>query len=594
MARISGLCGRPDRVHGHRRVLRMLQKEQLHYGELSDGWEKDGRPSRFSVAHLRMSFVSAITMLGEPPEVYFYGLIYIYFSFAFIPMTLSLSYLYLPVFFRLQLTSAYEYFELRFNRNVRIVISASAIVHLMIYMPLTVWGPSLALDQVAGLNKYMTSIVIFLVCIAYSSIGGLKAVLWSDAFQAFVMFATMLTVLILGISKVGGMGVVWERAEETGRTNVLLFDPDPRTRHTFWTGTIAAFFSWIPLFAGTQAQIQRYLSVPTIRDARKCLFFNMFGLFAVIILCSLTGLMIFAKYYDCDPVSLDNQVVSSSDQLVPLFVIDVLGDYPGLPGLLVAGLTCGCLSSVSSALNALPAIIVEDYVKHYRTDLTDRQLGYISKLISAVGGLVSFSLIFVIASAGNILPFASLLHGTFLGPIVGVFSLGMFFPWSNALGSMLGIIPTLAITLFIGVGSILQGNEGLLPVQKLPLRTDGCYVNEMLQDTFFSPAGKGWKDEDYSPLTKIFSIAYLWQPAITIMSTLIFGMLFSIIINASGGNNGRKRRVKSRYLSPHVLSMWVYIFGSERMKKWVEFEEDEDVARNKIDNSDNKSEISAK
>lgn len=152
---------------------------------------------------------------------------------------------------------------------------------------------------VAGLNKYMTSIVIFLVCIAYSSIGGLKAVLWSDAFQAFVMFATMLTVLILGISKVGGMGVVWERAEETGRTNVLLwvifiictdlcmhtystwkctcvdwkfsyrFDPDPRTRHTFWTGTIAAFFSWIPLFAGTQAQIQRYLSVPTIRDARK-------------------------------------------------------------------------------------------------------------------------------------------------------------------------------------------------------------------------------------------------------------------------------------------------------------------------------------
>lgn len=54
MARISGLCGRPDRVHGHRRVLRMLQKEQLHYGELSDGWEKDGRPSRFSVAHLRM------------------------------------------------------------------------------------------------------------------------------------------------------------------------------------------------------------------------------------------------------------------------------------------------------------------------------------------------------------------------------------------------------------------------------------------------------------------------------------------------------------------------------------------------------------
>lgn len=79
-------------------------------------------------------------------------------------------------------------------------------------------------------------------------------------------------------------------------------------------------------------------------------------------------------------------------------------DETGLPGLLVAGLTCGCLSSVSSALNALPAIIVEDYVKHYRTDLNDKQLGYISKAISAIGGLLSFSLVFVIAAVGNILP----------------------------------------------------------------------------------------------------------------------------------------------------------------------------------------------
>ena len=71
---------------------------------------------------------------------------------------------------------------------------------------------------------------------------------------------------------------------------------------------IAAYFSWIPLFAGTQAQIQRYLSVPTLRQARLCLFFNMIGLILVICLCSLTGLMIFAKYYNCDPVSFDSGV----------------------------------------------------------------------------------------------------------------------------------------------------------------------------------------------------------------------------------------------------------------------------------------------
>jgi len=103
----------------------------------------------------------------------------------------------------------------------------------------------------------------------------------------------------------------------------------------------------------------------------------MFGLFAVTFLCSLAGILIFAKYYNCDPTSLEDvvsrtfqldlfitiklvgleiyetislQVVSSSDQLLPLFVMDVLGHYPGLPGLLVAGLTCGSLRFISPQL----------------------------------------------------------------------------------------------------------------------------------------------------------------------------------------------------------------------------------------------------
>jgi sodium-coupled monocarboxylate transporter 8/12 len=92
---------------------------------------------------------------------------------------------------------------------------------------------------VAGINKYLSSAIIFLVCIAYSSIGGLKAVLWSDALQAVIMFGTMITVIVLGVNEVGGLSVVWERASNAGRTDVLFFDPDPRTRHTFWTGWIS-------------------------------------------------------------------------------------------------------------------------------------------------------------------------------------------------------------------------------------------------------------------------------------------------------------------------------------------------------------------
>lgn len=166
---------------------------------------------------------------------------------------------------------------------------------------------------------------------------------------------------------------------------------------------------------------------------------------------------------------------------------------------------------------------------------------------------------------------------------------------------MLGVFPALFLTLFIGVGSILDGNEGLLPNQKLPLRTDGCYINDTIDDftttisSMFGDSRSGsiissyptsWKDEEYSALTKLFSVAYLWQPVITVLSTIIFGLLFSIMINLwrKNGEKGDRHRqpVKSRYLSPHILTMWVKLLGKDRLKDWVEFEdEDEDVQDSK-------------
>ncbi|ODN05899.1 Sodium-coupled monocarboxylate transporter 2 [Orchesella cincta] len=126
------------------------------------------------------SFVSAITILGTCVEVFYYGLIYIFFAVSFLPMTIAVTYLYLPVFFKLQLTSAYEYFELRFSRRVRLIISVSAIVHL----------------------------------------GGLKAVLWSDALQAIIMIGSIIVVIAVGANEVGGFGVVFDRAREGGRLDV--------------------------------------------------------------------------------------------------------------------------------------------------------------------------------------------------------------------------------------------------------------------------------------------------------------------------------------------------------------------------------------
>jgi sodium-coupled monocarboxylate transporter 8/12 len=537
------------------------------------------------------SFVSAITLLGNPVEVYFYGTQYTLIAFAFIPMTAALAYLYVPVYFELQLTSAYEYFQWRFSSRLRLVMSIFAMLHLMVYMPTTVWGPSLALEQVAGINAHLSAAMIFLVCIAYSSIGGLKAVLWTDALQAVVMVGALASVVGIGIYEVGGISAIWAAAERTDRVEWFNFDPDPRSRHTFWTATIGGFLLWLPLFAATQAQIQRYNSVPTLKDSRKCLLFNMFGLILVICLCSLIGLMIYAQYELCDPVKA--KCVTSPDQLLPLFVLDVLKDYPGIPGLLVAGLTCGSLSTVSSALNSLTAILVEDYVKVYRPGLDQVRLGWLSKIVSTASGLVAFGLVFVIAVVNEtiqISPFSTLMHGSFIGPILGAFSLGMFFPWTNDLGVSLGVAVSLIFSLFVGVGNIFAGRAGNLPLdeQKLFTTTAGCNLTALPEEGIssfigqfydrhefgldeFTRAKTDWKDDPKFQSFEImmWSISYIWLPGIGGVTTLIFGLIFSAIINAKAKGI---LKVNKSLLSKPFLRLWKLCFGQKHLDKWVDYD----------------------
>lgn len=154
---------------------------------------------------------------------------------------------------------------------------------------------------------------------------------------------------------------------------------------------------------------------------------------------------------------------------------------------------------------------------------------------------------------------------------------------------MLGMIPSLTITLFLGIGSILAGNAKELPNQKLPLRTDGCYWNETdvtsnFITRFSISENDGWKDQEYSTLNTIFSISYLWQPLITVVSSVVFGLLFSVIIN----QYRKSPPVKSRYLSPYIVTMWVKILGKEKLEQWIEFE-DENTDMNENDLKKNES-----
>jgi len=252
---------------------------------------------------LLCSYVSSITLLGHPVEIYFYGTQLMMVLVTYIPLTWSLMYLYVPFYFNLQITSVYEYIELRFNHIIRSFLSIVNFFYCIFYMALVIYGPAISLSHVTGMNHRILVAVLFTVCIFYSSIGGIKAVLWTDSLQAVIMLVSMAVVVIIGVSHIdGGLSTVWDRAYTTDRINFFNWDVDPRTRHTIWTAIIGGYFTWLPMYAN-QAQVQRYISLPSLKAARIALLINIVGLWIIMGLCYLAGLVIYGTYYNCDPMS---------------------------------------------------------------------------------------------------------------------------------------------------------------------------------------------------------------------------------------------------------------------------------------------------
>ncbi|GFY47356.1 putative sodium-dependent multivitamin transporter [Trichonephila inaurata madagascariensis] len=168
----------------------------------------------------------------------------------------------------------------------------------MLYMAIILYAPALALNVVTGLSKWSSVYLIGFVCTFYSTLGGMRAVLWTDLFQSLIMLSAAFAVCIKGTMDVGGLSEVWRIAEEGQRIQFFEFDPDPTVRHTFWTLVVGGFFTYFTVNTN-QVQIQRLLTVKSLKEAVFCYLFIQTVL--VILLC-FAGIVIYANLSACDPI----------------------------------------------------------------------------------------------------------------------------------------------------------------------------------------------------------------------------------------------------------------------------------------------------
>ncbi|XP_041820248.1 sodium-coupled monocarboxylate transporter 1 [Chelmon rostratus] len=419
---------------------------------------------------LTASFMSAITVLSNPAEVYRYGANIGFYGLSYVMTMVVTSEVYLPVFYRLAITSTYEYLELRFNRATRLLGTVLFIAQTILYTGIVIYAPALALNQVTGMDLWGAVISTGVVCTFYCTMGGLKAVVWTDVFQLGVMLAGFLSVIIRAVVLQGGVLPIIADSQQGGRLNFWDFDANPLRRHTFWTITIGGTFVWVSIYGINQAQVQRYISCKTITHARLSLYINLLGLCSILLCSVFAGMCLFSVYKNCDPWTAG--LVSAPDQLMPYLVMDILGDYPGLPGLFVAAAYSGSLSTVSSSINALAAVTVEDLIKPY-TNMSEKHLSWTSKGLSLLYGVLCIGMAGLASVMAGILQAAISIFGIIGGPLLGLFSLGILCPFANSKGALTGLVSGLVVSLWVGLGAQVYPPPPAM-TRPLSLSTEGC------------------------------------------------------------------------------------------------------------------------
>ncbi|KYM76965.1 Ubiquitin carboxyl-terminal hydrolase 46 [Atta colombica] len=354
---------------------------------------------------LMVSYLSAVSLLGVSSENYVYGTQYAVINISYGLATPFAAYFYLPVFFKLGTASTFEYLQKRFGTTTRLIASFAFLLQLLLYSGVVLYAPALALEATTGLSTTASVIGLGLICTFYSTIGGIKAVLITDVFQGLLMLTAVVTVIATAAVATGGLNRIWQIAGEGSRLEFNNISPDPTVRYTWWSLILGGFFTYLSLYSVNQVQVQRMLTISNLATAQRALWWSWPMASIMSLTLCFSGLAIYAKYHNCDP--LVEGRINSNDQLMPLYVMDMLSDYPGVPGLFIAGIFSAGLSTISATINSLSAVILEDYIKPLwrirNKDLSATTSIIISKILALVIGLSCVAVGFLAQYLGGLL-----------------------------------------------------------------------------------------------------------------------------------------------------------------------------------------------
>lgn len=412
------------------------------------------------------TLLSTLTFLSVPGEMIRYGVAY-FTGLLGLPLAIpALTRILLPKLMSLGITSMYEYLEQRYHARLRRLAAGVFTLRTLIWMALVVYSCSIAVAEMTGWDLYATIAVTGLVTTFYAAAGGLRTVIWTDNLQLWVLAGGAIAIPVsvwtrTGLSPAGW----WELFSSAGRTEIRFFSLDLTVRLTV-VGAVLSQFFWSACTQGSdQVAVQRYLATPSLRAARRTAWAYLFLNLTVVALLAVCGLALFAFYYQSSgltPPEFQREFAPRADALLPRFIVEELP--AGVSGLLLAALLAAAMSSLSSGINSVAAVVSADLAGRPRRVRHERAWLRLAKGVSALAGVAAVTLALLTAWAvrhtgWNLIDLSQRLNHIFVGPLAVLFFAGLLLPGAGVGAASAGFLAGLLWSVLVAFGSGWLGFE---------------------------------------------------------------------------------------------------------------------------------------
>jgi len=398
------------------------------------------------------SLTSAVTYLGVPGTAYSENIALIIVCIMSPVVAPFILLLFYPLYHRLGVTTSYEYINHRFGQVAHRCVAGLFVLARLGWLGTVIFAPALAMSVATGIPLWSCILMMGILATAYTALGGLSAVVWTDVIQFVILIGGAVWIACsLAHRAEGGVDGILSLARETGRLHIADWKPDLFAL-TGPAVAISFFFQMMQDYGTDQVSVQRLMATGSLRSTIKSVTFNACTDFFIIGLLLFIGLGLFAVFRDMElPADI------TSDKVMPYYIIHYLPQ--GVSGLLITAVFAAAMSSMDSGINSIATVLIKDFMNTRSQDsgfkfqvssfrLQVSEVGLARILTVALGGLAT-AVAFYAATLDSILEAFFSFMGMFSAPVLALFLLGTLTRFGNFRGWLIGALVSIGFSIWI-------------------------------------------------------------------------------------------------------------------------------------------------